>query len=95
MDFRKFFQMDICKIFKMDFRKKIKTDFCKVFQMDFPKFSKWISNIFRMAQRALVIGPKGPTDAAEGCSSPQELEKGGRRAAIFLVFVKKQIIIRS
>ena len=30
----------------------------------------------------------GPTVAAEGCSPPQELVKAGRRAAIFLVFMK-------
>ena len=36
---------------------------------------------------ALLLGPKGPTVAAEGCSSPQELEKGARRAAIFLVII--------
>ena len=34
---------------------------------------------------ALLLGPKGPTVADEGCSSPQELEKADRRAAIFLV----------
>ena len=32
-----------------------------------------------------MVGPKGPTVAAEGCSPPQELEKAARRAAIFLV----------
>ena len=34
---------------------------------------------------ALLLGLKGPTVADEGCSSPQELEKADRRAAIFLV----------
>ena len=43
-------------------------DFCKKFQMDFQHF--W-------------LGPKGANNAAEGCSPPQEIEKGGRRAAIF------------
>ena len=37
-----------------------------------------------------MLGLKGPTVAAEGCSSPQELEKAGRRAAIFLVELKDQ-----
>ena len=37
---------------------------------------------------ALLLGPKGPTVAAEGCSPPQELEKAARRAAIFLVYFK-------
>ena len=36
-------------------------------------------------KRKLEWGPKGPTDAAEGCSSLQVLEKADRRAAIFLV----------
>ena len=39
---------------------------------------------------ALLLGPKGPTVAAEGCRPPQELEKAARRAAIFLVIDKDQ-----
>ena len=34
------------------------------------------------------MGPQGPKGAAEGCSPPQEPEKAGRRAAIFLVLIK-------
>ena len=33
----------------------------------------------------ILVGPKVLTVAAEGCRSPQELKKAGRRAAIFLV----------
>ena len=40
----------------------------------------------------LLLGPKGPTGAAEGCSPPQELEKAARRAAIFLVGFKVNVI---
>ena len=49
-------------------------------------FSNNILNIFRGARRALLLGPKGPIVAVEGCSPPQELEKAARRAAIFLLF---------
>ena len=35
-----------------------------------------------------MLGPKGPTVAAEGCCPPQELEKAARRGAIFLVACK-------
>ena len=47
-----------------------------------------IFNIFVWARRAQLLGPKGPIDAAEGCSPLQELEKAARRVAIFLVEVK-------
>ena len=40
----------------------------------------------------LLLGPKGPTVAADGCSPPQELEKGARRAAIFLVYLIMDVI---
>ena len=40
-----------------------------------------------------MLGPKGPTVAAEGCSPPQELEKAARRAAIFLVSIKVHLSI--
>ena len=53
-------------------------------------FFKWIFNIFRWARRALLLGPKGPTVAAEVCSPPQELEKAARRAAIFLLLLKSK-----
>ena len=36
-----------------------------------------------------MLGPKGPTVAAEGCRPLQELEKAARRAAIFLVYIEK------
>ena len=42
--------------------------------------------------RRLELGPKGPTDAAEGCSSLQVLEKATRRVAIFLVRINKVVI---
>ena len=64
----------------MDFRQKSK-------QIS-AKFSKLIFNIFRWARRTLLLGPKGPTVAAESCSPLQELEKAARRAAIFLVYIK-------
>ena len=51
----------------------------KKFNQISAKFSKWIFNIFRWARRALLLGPKGPTVAPEGCSPPQELEKAARR----------------
>ena len=35
-----------------------------------------------------MLGPKGPTVAAEGYSPRQELEKAARRGAIFLVKLK-------
>ena len=52
-----------------------------------------IFNIFRWARSALLLGPKGPTVAAEGCSSPQELEKAGRTAAIFLVLLNIYVYV--
>ena len=47
-------------------------------------------NILGWARRAPLLGPKGPTVAAEACSPPQELEKAGRRAAIFLVYLNSE-----
>ena len=38
-----------------------------------------------MGLKGPIGGPEGLTVAAEGCSPPQELEKGACRAAIFLV----------
>ena len=55
-------------------------NFRKIFQIDFQHFG-W-------ARRASLLVLKGPTIAAEGCSPQQELEKAGRRAAIFLVVLK-------
>ena len=37
------------------------------------------------------LGPKGPTIAAKGCSPPQELEKNGPWAAIFLFYANYSI----
>ena len=34
------------------------------------------------------MGLKGPNDAVEGCSPPQEIKKAARRTAIFLVNTK-------
>ena len=56
------------------------TDFRKKFQMDFQYF--W-------------LGPKVPTVAAEGCTSPQELEKANCGAAFFLVLIKVVKLRRS
>ena len=39
-----------------------------------------------------MLGPKGPTVGAEGCSPLQELEKAARRAAIFLVVIENRCI---
>ena len=72
--------MDIRKKYEMNFRKKFQTDLHKISQMDF--------NIFGWTQRAPLLGPKGLTVAAEGCSPPQELEKAARREVIFLVSFK-------
>ena len=47
--------------------------------------------VSRILAPGLKCGPKGPMDAAEGCSPPQELEKAARRAAIFLVPLKTQV----
>ena len=59
----------------MDIRKNFKLISAKIFKWISTKFSKWIFNIFGWAQRAPVLGPKGPTVAAEGCNLPQDLEK--------------------
>ena len=48
-------------------------------------------DFWKYFRRALLLGPKGPTVAAEGCSPPQELEKAARRAEIYLVNLKFQI----
>ena len=52
-------------------------NFSNGFPQNFPNGfpQKWIFNIFSWTRRALFLGPKGPTVAAEGCSPPQELEK--------------------
>ena len=55
--------------------------------MDLRKIYKWILNIFSWARRALLLGLKGLTVAAEGCCPPQEIEKAGRRAKFFLVIL--------
>ena len=39
-----------------------------------------------------MLGPKGPTVAAKGCSPQQEVEKAARRGAIFLVLSKRAAI---
>ena len=38
---------------------------------------------------------KAPTNAAEGCSPPQELEKNGRRAEIFLGLIIMKIFLNK
>ena len=77
----------------MDFRKKkFKHISAKISKWISAKIFKWISNSLRWARRALLMGPKGPTVAAEGCSPPQELEKATRRVAIFLVFLKGNFV---
>ena len=42
-----------------------------------------------------MLGPKGPTVAAEGCSPPQELEKAARRVANFPVILKAVLKIEE
>ena len=77
------------KLFKQISVKKIQTDFRKIFWTDFRKNSKWIFNTFSCAPS---LGPKCPTDAAEGCSLPQESEKVAHRAAIFLVYINNWVV---
>ena len=89
-NFQNGFLQNFANRFPQTFAKWIST---KKFKQISAKFSKWISaknfnwifNILKWARRALFLGSKGPTVAAEGCSRPQELEKAARRAAIFLV----------
>ena len=40
-------------------------------------------------QQGLRMGPKGPTDGAEGGNSPQELEKA-RKAGYFSCIIRKK-----
>ena len=56
-------------------QKKIQKDFHKIFQIDFYKIFQMDFNILRWAQRALLLGPKGSTVAADGCSPPQDQKK--------------------
>ena len=55
------------------------------------RFSKYIFNIFWWAQRAQLLGPKGPTVAAEGCSSSLQLEKSCGNFSSFIKNWKIQI----
>ena len=71
--------MDSHKNIPNNFSKIVQMGFCIIFQMGFCK-------IFQMYFQHFWLGPKGPTVGAEGCSSPQELEKAARMPAIFLVY---------
>ena len=59
-------------------------NFCKKIKKISPKFSKLFFYIFRLARRALLLGPKGPIVCSRRL---QELEKAARRAALFLVLL--------